>query len=86
MKVPVMSSVLESNCADAFSSSFSSLLLVFSGMFFDGNHTYTIEPGGQDNGHVSVLNTYINWETSSQMNPNWKQVFKPGSNDTRRPG
>lgn len=25
-----------------------------SGMFFDGNHTYTIEPGGQDSDHVSV--------------------------------
>lgn len=35
--------------ANVFSSTF-----FFSGMFFDGNHTYTIEPGGQGSSHVSL--------------------------------
>lgn len=28
-------------------------LFLSSGMFFDGNHTYMIEPGGEDNKSVS---------------------------------
>lgn len=36
-------------------------LFFFSGMFFDGNHTYMIEPGGQGSGDVSTLQifTYV---------------------------
>ncbi|CAG11900.1 unnamed protein product, partial [Tetraodon nigroviridis] len=42
------------------------------GMFFDGNHTYTIEPGGQGSHHVSVregatTNTQTNQKTRQQM-------------------
>lgn len=41
-------------------------------MFFDGNHTYTIEPGGQGSHHVSVrkgatTNTQTNQKTRQQM-------------------
>lgn len=35
------------------------LSLFFSGMFFDGNHTYMIEPGGQGSSHVSTLEIYM---------------------------
>lgn len=33
--------------------------LSFSGMFFDGNHTYMIEPGGQGSRDVSTLQIYM---------------------------
>lgn len=34
------------------------LFLFFSGMFFDGNHTYMIEPGGQGGGDVSTADGF----------------------------
>lgn len=39
--------------------SHSSPCLSFSGMFFDGNHTYMIEPGGQGSSNVSTLQIYM---------------------------
>lgn len=37
-------------------------------MFFDGNHTYTIEPGGQGSDHVSVHQKYTYWAENKSTN------------------
>ena len=46
------------SCADMRSVS-PLLFLPFSGMFFDGNHTYMIEPGGQGDSSVSTLQIHM---------------------------